>query len=56
MIVGRGGNTLKPGRRIVYQKETPLSNLFVSLMDRMDVHVDAFGDSTDRLPGLDEAA
>jgi hypothetical protein len=55
MIVGRGGNTLKPGRRIVYQKETPMSNLFVSLMDRMDVHVESFGDSTERLPGLDDA-
>ena len=57
MVVGCGGKSLKPGRRIVYQKETPLSNLFVSLMDRMEgVHVDTFGDATDRLYGLDDAA
>jgi hypothetical protein len=55
MVVGHGGKSLKPGRRVVYQKETPLSNLFVSLMDRMDVHVESFGDSTDRLYGLDSA-
>ena len=28
-------------------------NLFVALMDRMDVHLEAFGDSTERLPWLD---
>ena len=53
MVIGRGGNTLRPGRRVVYQRETPMSNLFVALMDRMDVHLEAFGDSTERLPWLD---
>jgi Protein of unknown function (DUF1552) len=53
MLVGRGGGWIKPGRRVVYQKETPLSNLFVAMMERMGVHVDQFGDSTEPLPGLD---
>jgi len=55
MIVGRGGNYLKTGRRVVYRKETPMSNLFLSMMDRMGVPVDHFGDATGRLNGLDLA-
>jgi hypothetical protein len=53
LIAGRGGNFIEPGRRIVYRKETPMSNLFVTMMDRMGVGVEHFGDSTGRLEGLD---
>ncbi|MCS7024668.1 MAG: DUF1552 domain-containing protein [Bryobacteraceae bacterium] len=53
IIVGSGGGYIRGGRRIVYRKETPMSNLFVTLMDRMGVPVDYFGDSTGRLDGLD---
>jgi hypothetical protein len=53
LIAGRGGNYIRPGRRIVYRKETPMSNLFLTMMDRMGVHHEHFGDSTGRLPGLD---
>jgi hypothetical protein len=53
LIAGRGGDYLKPGRRIAYRKETPLCNLHLTLMDRMGVHEeDGFGDSTGRLEGL----
>jgi len=55
LIAGRGGNFFKPGRRIIYRKETPMSNLFMTMMDRMDVKVDHFGDGSGRLPGLDLA-
>src|SRR6185295_18794405 len=26
LLIGRGGNYFKPGRRIIYRKETPMSN------------------------------
>lgn len=53
LIAGHGGdNYIKTGRRINYRKETPMSNLFLSMMDRMDVHGEHFGDSTGRLDGL----
>ena len=59
MIVGRGGKHigggLKTGRRIVYRKETPMSNLFLTMMDRMGTKVEHFGDATGRLDGLDLA-
>ena len=53
VIVGRGGGSLKPGRRVVFRRETPFSNLHLSLMDRMGVHAESFGDSSGRLSGLD---
>ena len=53
IILGRAGNAIKPGRRIITRKETPMSNLFLTMMDIMGVHVEHFGDSTGRLQGLD---
>ena len=35
-----------------YRKETPMCNLFLTMMDRMGVHAEHFGDSTGRLEGL----
>jgi hypothetical protein len=55
IMVGKGGNYIKPGRRIVYRRETPMSNLFLTMMDRMGVHADHFGDATGRVNGLDLA-
>jgi hypothetical protein len=55
LIAGRGGSYIKPGRRIVYRKETPMCNLFLTMMDRMGVPVEHFGDSSGRIEGLDLA-
>jgi len=52
IIVGRGGNRIKPGRIVSTQKETPMCNLFLSMMDNMGVKVENFGDSTGRLEGV----
>jgi hypothetical protein len=53
LLAGRGGGTVSSGRHIVYPKETPLNNLFLSLLDRMNVNVDSLGDSTGRAGQLD---
>ena len=57
LMVGRGGKGanggIKAGRRIVYRKETPMSNLFLTMMDRMGTKVEHFGDATGRIDGLD---
>ena len=53
LLAGKGGGTLKPGRHILYPKETPLTNLYVSMLDRMGAHVDSFGDSKGPLPSLE---
>jgi hypothetical protein len=49
LLIGRGGGFLKPGRRIIYRKETPMTNFHLTLMDRMGVHVEKFGDASGRL-------
>lgn len=53
ILVGKGGGTIAGGRHIKMEKETPLNNLYLSLLDRMDVHVDSMGNSTGRLEALD---
>jgi hypothetical protein len=55
MIVGKGGGAIKSGRRVVYRRETPMCNLFLTMMDIMGVHVEHFGDATGRVQGLDLA-
>lgn len=53
VIAGKAGGTIRTGRHVRYDFETPMSNLFLSMMDRMGVHADTFGDSTGRLRGLE---
>jgi hypothetical protein len=55
IVVGKGGGNFKTGRRIVARRETPMCNLFLTMMDRMGVNAENFGDSTGRLEGLDLA-
>lgn len=45
VMVGRGDGTLKTGRHIVYP-ETPMTNLYLSMLDKMGVHTEKLGDST----------
>jgi len=52
LLAGRGGGTIQTGRHIRYPNETPLNNLWLSMLERMDVRVPYLGDSTGTLPGL----
>lgn len=52
LLAGGGCGTLKTGRHLRLTKETPLSNLWVSLLNRMDVDVAKLGDSTGEIAGL----
>jgi hypothetical protein len=54
ILAGRGGGKIKSGRHIVYPKGTPMSNLYVSLLDHMGVPVEKFGDSNGQLEHLTE--
>jgi hypothetical protein len=51
VLAGKGCGTLDPGRYINYDGLV-MSNLWLSLMDRMGVVVERHGDSTGRLPAL----
>jgi hypothetical protein len=60
LLIGKAGGTLKTGRQISYQNQTPVSNLYVEMLNRMGAKVDSFGESKSskhaaydgRLPGL----
>ena len=49
LLAGKANGTIKTGRHVRLPRETPLTNLYVSMLDRMGVKVDGFGDSTGRL-------
>jgi hypothetical protein len=53
VLAGRASGTLAPGRHLAYGKDTPLCNLYVSMLERIGASVERFADSTGPLPGLD---
>jgi hypothetical protein len=52
LLFGKGGGTINPGRHIVCEPNTPICNLWLSLMERMGVNEQRFGDSTGKLTQL----
>lgn len=52
LLVGGGCGTLKPGRHIRFPDETPLTNLWLAMLNRLSVEVAQLGDSTGVLQGL----
>jgi hypothetical protein len=46
LLAGRAGGRIRPGRHIWYPAETPMSNLFVTMLDHLGVAIDTVGDST----------
>jgi Protein of unknown function (DUF1552) len=53
LLLGRGDGSIKPGRHVVYPSpKTPMTNLYVTLLDRMGVHIDKLGDSTGKVDQL----
>ncbi len=52
VLAGRGGGFVAPGRHIIYQRETPVTNLFLTMLHRVGVPPEHVGDSTGRLPGI----
>jgi hypothetical protein len=51
VLLGRGDGSIKPGRHIVYP-ETPQTNLWLTLLDRMGVQAETLGDSSGRVEQL----
>jgi hypothetical protein len=54
LILGGGCGRIKGGRHLKYQvdKMTPMSNLYVTLLNYAGVPIEAFGDSTNKIEGL----
>ena len=53
LTVGSANGVFKTGLHVKYQKETPLTNLYVTIADRLGVPIRRIGDSTGRLRGMD---
>ena len=52
LVAGGAATGLRGGRHIKYEKGTPLANLHMTLLDRVGVHLDSFGDSDGSIDGL----
>jgi hypothetical protein len=53
LFAGRGGGTIKTGRHVTYPNNTPLNNLYLSMLDRVGAPTDSLGDSKGRLAKLE---
>ncbi len=49
ILAGHGGGSLNPGRHVKLGENTPMTNLYVGMLNVMGVPVKSFGDSTGRL-------
>ncbi len=52
VLAGAGSGALRPGRHVRYPKETPMTNLYVAMLDHMGVTPEKVGDSTGELEHL----
>jgi hypothetical protein len=52
LVAGGSACGLKGGRHIKYEKGTPLANLHLTLLDRIGVQMDSFGDSNGKINEL----
>ncbi len=49
LLLGRLGGTLRTGQHVVYPDRTPMTNLLLTVLDKVGVRMSHFGDSTGRL-------
>ena len=52
VLVGRAGGRIAGGRHVTYPKDTPVTNLFLNMLDIVGVPAETVGDSTGRLEHL----
>ena len=54
LVAGRGCGKFHPGRHRRYPKNTPMTNLYLTILDRVGVPAESLGDSTGPLKELSE--
>jgi len=52
LVAGGTNGQIKTGQHLEYPAGTPMTNLYLSLLECMNIHVDRLGDSTGKLPGI----
>lgn len=49
VLLGGGSGKLQGGQHLRFPAETPISNLYLTLLDKLDIPVEKFGDSTGQI-------
>jgi hypothetical protein len=49
LVAGKGNGRFHPGQHIRLQKSTPMANVYLSMLDALDIAADSFADSTGRI-------
>lgn len=52
LVAGKAGGRIEQGRHVRFGRETPMTNLLLSILDSAGVHAEKLGDSTGRLQQL----
>lgn len=52
VVAGKAGGRLAGGQHLSYAEDTPLANLYLSMLDAFDTPVERFADSTGKLAGV----
>ena len=52
VLAGSGGGKLNTGQNVVYEEDTPLANLYLTLLNVFGAPVNNFADSTGTLKGI----
>jgi len=56
IVAGKGGGKIASGRHLVYEKNTPMCNLYRGMLGCFDIPAEHFGDSSEVLHGLYDPA
>jgi hypothetical protein len=52
LVAGGGGGAVKGGRHLRYPEGTPIANLYLTLLGKLGIPIERFGDSTSEVPHL----
>ena len=52
ILAGKGGGKIKTDQNLIFEKETPLANLYLTMLDTLNIEQKNFGDSTSMLSGV----
>jgi hypothetical protein len=52
ILAGKGGGNLKAGRHWKLEQSVPMTNLYLSMLERLGVQADRLGDSSGKLQGV----
>ena len=54
LLLGGGSGSLRGGRHVRLAEDTPVTNLYLTLLDKLGLPIEKFGDSTGKLAELSE--